>query len=175
MSRYNDNIFTIYDLMEKKGMFRGNPANVDSIDPNTRQPAYKGPVQFPKMLYHPKGETKVTVPAEIINTPLGPKAVGEQRELIHKIVESAEEEAVLKQLGWLNHPAKSIHAGGGAAPAITSEERIESLEDTIERLRAELADAKASKLAEPLGDAAEREADNALRGMPATSPRTVAA
>lgn len=141
---YRDNIFTVYDLMEKKGYFRSNPANRDAVDKDTRQSIYKGPVQYPKMLYSPKGEYRISQPAEIIATPMGPQRVGEQRELINKIVESEAEEAVLKALGWLDHPAKSIHAGGGEAPPVSSEESIKSLEQQVKDLMAELAAAQAS-------------------------------
>lgn len=161
MSRYNDNIFTVFDLMEKKGVFRTNPANVDSIDPATRSSMYKGPVQFPKMLYSPKGEFRVTVPAEIISTPFGPQRVGEQRELVSKIVESAEEEAVLKQLGWLDHPAKSIHAGGGEAPPISSAEQVTSLESQIELLKKQLEEAQ-ENTGKPAAPSDTQKAENAL-------------
>lgn len=144
MSRYNDNIFTIYDLMEKRGMFRGNPANRDAIDEVSKQSIFKGPVQYPKMLYHPKGEYRITQPGEVLATPYGPRVVGQQRELINKIVANAEEEAVLRHLGWWDHPAKAIHAGGGAAPAVTSEESIKSLEQQVKDLLAELETARAN-------------------------------
>lgn len=146
---YRDNIFTVFDLMEKKGFFRQNPANVDSFDKDTRQTLYKGPVEYPKMMYEPKGKMRVTVPAEVINTPFGPQRVGEQKELISKLVESKEEEAVLRQLGWHYHPAKAIHAGGGEAPPITSSEQISSLEEQVKALMKQLEDAKADKAALP--------------------------
>jgi len=160
---YKDNIFTIYDLMEKKGLFRTNPANRDSVDPQTRASLFKGPVQYPKMLYSPKGEYRVTVPAEIIGTPFGAKSVGEQRELVNKIVESPEEEAVLKAMGWLDHPAKSIHAGGGEAPPISSGEQIATLEAQMEELKKQLQDALATKGAER-GLSDDAKANNALVG-----------
>lgn len=170
MSRYNDNIFTIYDLMEKAGMFRSNPANIDSIDKATRVSLYKGPVQFPKMLYHPKGETRITVPAEIISTPFGAKMVGEQKELISKIVESAEEEAVLKHLGWHDHPAKAIHAGGGEAPSISSSEQIASLESEMAALKKQLQEALENR-GEQKAQTEEQKADKAL----ATAMKTIKA
>lgn len=164
---YKDNIFTIYDLMEKKGVFRINPANRDAYDKDTRQSLYRGPVQFPKMLYHPEGATRVTVPAEVISTPFGPQRVGEQRELVSKIVESPEEETVLKKLGWLDHPAKAIYAGlteeqkaaGIGAPPISSEETIKSLEDQVKELLAQLEAAKGSVAVD---DGHEAEANRAL-------------
>lgn len=166
MSRYDDHVFSIYHLMEKSGMFSTNPANRDSLGPD-RQSLYRGPVEYPKMLYHPEGETRVTVPAEIISTPFGPKQVGEQKELISKIVASPEEEAVLKHLGWLDHPAKSIHAGGGAAPPISSQEQISTLEEQVARLLKELEEAKSNKV-EPQAQTEEQKADNALQSARTT-------
>ncbi len=165
MSRYNDNIYTIFDFMEKQGVFRRNPANRDAIA-DDRSSAYKGPVQFPKMLYHPKGETRITVPGEVLATPFGPKMVGEQREIINRLVETPKELAVLKQLGWHDHPAKAIAAGGGEAPPVASEDRVKTLEETIELLRAELEAAKSAPLASNVvaKSPEERAADLALAG-----------
>lgn len=173
MSRYSDNIFTVFDMMEKKGLFRTNPANQDSQDPVTRENLYKGPVAYPKMLYSPTGEYRVTVPAEVISTPFGPKMVGEQRELVCRIVATKQEEKVLKALGWLDHPAKSIDAGltpemraaGKVAPAISSDVRVNNLEAQLEALRAELEQAKS--MARPL--AAQTEADKADAALAAAS------
>lgn len=129
--------FTIYDMMEAKGIFELNPANPDSRGENG-EALYTGPVPYPKMFYSPKGEERVTVPAEIIVTPLGPKAVGEQRELIHKLATNAEEEAALRADGWWDHPAKSIAAGGGKAPSMGSAAKISDLEAEIAKLQLQL-------------------------------------
>ena len=79
MARQN-NRYTVYDMLDAKGHFDTNPAN-----PGARNDAgdaiYAGPVEFPKMFYHPQGETRVTAPGEIIVTPLGPKQVGQQFEI----------------------------------------------------------------------------------------------
>lgn len=176
MSRYSDNIFTVYDMMEKKGLFRLNPANRDSQDPQSRENLYKGPVQFPKMLYSPTGEYSVIVPAEIISTPFGPQRVGEQRELVSRVVTTKQEEAVLKKLGWLDHPAKSIDAGltdadraaGKAAPAISSDVRVNDLEAQLEALKAELAQAKS--MAKPTGEQTEADKAEAALGALGQEP-----
>lgn len=102
--------FTVYDMMEDKGLFESNPANLHSRD-STGLPLYKGPVEFPKMLYHPVGETKVSKPAEAINTPFGPKWVGEERQLINKTVETKEEEEILLKEGWHFSPGAATRAG----------------------------------------------------------------
>lgn len=93
--------FTIYDKMEEDGVFDNNPANAQSPD-------YRGPVEYPKMLYHPDGKTRITVPAEIIITPMGPKAVGEKRELLNLVVYTTEEELEAIENGWHLHPSQAM-------------------------------------------------------------------
>lgn len=163
--------FTIYDAMEQDGVFDRNPANPNSRD-NDGNALYTGPVEYPKMLYHPEGEERVIVPAEIIVTPLGPKEVNEQKELIHKTVGSAEEEAELVTEGWHDHPAKAVRArvmGVIASSKLTEKEekallakipklapsvnKIAELEAEIAKLT-KLREADAAKLAEFDEDAA---------------------
>lgn len=122
--------FTIYDVMEAKGVFEDNPANASS-------PQYKGPQEYPKMLYHPKGEERVTQKAEILATPMGPIRVGEQKEIIYRIVMNEEDDKSLRAVGWHDHPAKAIAASGKEAPPMTSSNRIEELEKEIARLMRE--------------------------------------
>lgn len=132
--------FTIYDMMEAKGVFDDNPANTSaSPDVGGYQRA-----EYPKMMYHPKGERRVTVPAEIISTPMGPKEVGQQTEIIHRIVGNAADEKKLLAEGWHNHPAKAIAASGGEAPAMSSDQRIKDLEAQIAALQTEKDLAKAA-------------------------------
>lgn len=160
----NDNIFTIYDLMEKAGMFRSNPANIDSIDKGSRRSLYQGPIQFPKMMYSPNGETRITEPGQVVMDEYGkPQRVGRQTELVSKIVETPEEEAVLKHLGWHNHPAKAIHAAGGEAPPMSSDEQITSLEAQLVALKKQLEEAEANRV-EPVEQSAGQKADAALKG-----------
>lgn len=99
------NQFTIYDKMEQDGYFAKNPANLDSRGPQGEM-IYKK-IEFPKMVYHPEGEFKITVPAEVVATPLGPKYVGEQRALVSKVVNSPEELAEARSAGWHLTPADS--------------------------------------------------------------------
>jgi len=139
--------FTIYDMMEAKGVFEANPANPDSRGEDG-QALYTGPVPYPKMFYSPTGEERVTTPAEIIVTPLGPKAVGEQRELVHTLANNAQEEADLRAAGWWDHPAKSIAAAGRKAPSMGSDSRIADLESQIAQLQLERNNANAQKLAD---------------------------
>lgn len=147
------NRFTIYDALDKTGYFDKNPANSTAYDKTTGNSTYLGPVQYPKMLYHPLGEEKITVPAELITTPFGPKAVGEQREMLWEIVDSQEKEAELVMEGWHDHPAKAVRARVlafieaspdlsekdrekmlKAVPAMSSEGKIRDLETEIARL-----------------------------------------
>ena len=134
MARKINNFFTVYHVMDQKGIFDDNPANTSSLE-------FSGPQEFPKMLYHPKGEFRITVPAEILTTPLGPKLVGEQKELIWRVVNSAEEEKALLAEGWHRKPEDSL-AKREVEPVVQADPKAE-----LEALRAELAAAKA-KLAE---------------------------
>ncbi len=136
-----DKRFTVYDVMEASGVFDQNKANTSS-------PEFDGPVTYPKMFYHPKGERRVIVPPEIVMTPIGPKAVGEQSEIIWEIANSKAEGDELRAQGWHDHPAKAIAAGGGKAPAMSSDQRIQDLEEQLRALQAERNDALAAKNAE---------------------------
>src|SRR5271165_2895555 len=102
--------FTIYDAMEARGDFDKNPANAGAYDRTSGDMLYQGPVQYPKMLYHPDGETRITKPAEEIVTPFGPKRVGEQREIIWRIVKDPAEEAEWKAKGWHSQPRGAVVA-----------------------------------------------------------------
>lgn len=133
--------FTIYDALDEAGVFDSNPANPQAVDADGK-PLYLGPVQYPKMLYHPTGMEKIIVPAEIIVTPIGPKAVGEQRELIYMVVHSQAEEAAAVGEGWHLTPREAILAGGGRAPAQSpvdalreAEAKIAALSQQVEALR----------------------------------------
>jgi hypothetical protein len=48
-------VYSIYHSMEDRGLFETNKANVQAVS-NDGLSIYEGPVQYPKMLYHPKGE-----------------------------------------------------------------------------------------------------------------------
>ena len=122
--------FTIYDMMENKGVFEANLANSDS-------PGYKGPQAYPKMFYSPLGEQRVSVPAEVVMTPFGPKEYGEQRELIWRLAESLSDEKTLRSAGWHDHPAKAHAAAGRVTSPMSPAGRIEELEAQIAQLQAE--------------------------------------
>lgn len=128
------NRFTVYDVMDAKGVFRENTANVASAEYAKRA--------FPKMLYHPEGREKITRAAETIATPYGPKEVGEQRELESRTVRTAEEERELLTAGWHTHPAFAMKAAGKPMPPMSSQQRIEDLEAAQADIVAQLETAK---------------------------------
>jgi len=125
--------FTVYDVLEAKGEFRKNPANRDAAT-ETGEPLYVGPVMYPRMMYHPTGEERVTVQAYTIDTPYGPKQVGEQREIVNVLVMNEQEEKHYVSQGWHMHPAASLRAAGRAAPPAGPQETIDSLRKQIEEL-----------------------------------------
>ena len=138
--------YSIYDYWEENGIFRQNPANIDAVD-ISGQSAYKGPVEFPKMFYHPKGEEEIVVPASVEQTPWGPQKMNEQRSIKTAIASNAEEALALEADGWHDHPAKAIAVwnslraegeGLKVVPTINSSAKIASQENQIEKLKAEL-------------------------------------
>jgi hypothetical protein len=89
----------------------------------------------------------VTVPAEIIVTPMGPKAVGEQRELISQVAKSAADEAKLVAAGWHLHPADAVRAAGGEAPTKGADQTIAELQAQIAKLQLQVNNRGAEQLA----------------------------
>lgn len=157
--------FTIYDAMENAGVFASNPANAGSRD-NDGNSIYAGPVEFPKMLYHPLGEEKIIVPAEMVLRAGQYIPVGEQKELIYKNVNSQAEldEAIAE--GWWDHPAKAVKA------------RIDALiaESNFTEKETKALLAKIPKLAPSVNRIAELEAEIArLTAARATADETEAA
>lgn len=123
MARQNRH--TVYDKMEYDGVFDKNPANAQARD-NNGLSIYKGPVEFPKMLYHPEGKQKITRPAEAIATPFGPKLVGEEKMLISMTVENKEEELAALKDGWHTRP-RDAHK----ARAEKTGEELEVVHETV--------------------------------------------
>lgn len=129
--------FTIYDAMEEAGIFEANPANTFAVDPVTKQSIFVR-AEYPKMLYHPLGEERITVPAEEVMTPFGPKRLNQQVELISRIVQTEGEEEKWLTQGWHSHPADAIGASGKTAPQRSSSETIEKLMAELKAKEAEL-------------------------------------
>jgi hypothetical protein len=126
--------FTVYDVMEARGDFRKNPANVYAQAP-TGEAIFAGPVEYPKMFFHPEGKEMIIVQGEVVTTPLGPKTIGEQRALIHRICNNPDEEEQAVKEGWHRHPSQAIAAAGKEAPATGAEQTIEALKKQIEELQ----------------------------------------
>lgn len=132
--------FTIFDMMENKGVFEQNTAN-------TTSPGYVK-ADYPKMLYHPEGKTRITFAgtSEINPYTGAARMVGQQIEIINRTVNNLAEEKEWLAKGWLTHPARAMAAAGLEAPATSSAERIAELEAQLKAGAAELALAKQSKL-----------------------------
>lgn len=130
------NRFTVYDVLESKGHFKKNPANINAQD-DQGAALYIGPVQYPKMLYHPKGEERIIQEGEVINTPMGPKLIMQQRELIWMIVNNSAEEKQAVAEGWHHHPAEAMRAAGKQAPETGADQVIAELKRKIAELEAQ--------------------------------------
>jgi hypothetical protein len=152
----NGDRFTIYDAMEASGAFTSNPANANSRDAQGRS-IYAGPVKFPMMLYHPRGEERVSVPGTKERTSWGTvETFGEQWEIISREVTSEAELAEALAEGWHKHPATATKAANETwrkelglkplpVPAISAGSRIADLEEQNKRLTEMLEEAKAAQ------------------------------
>lgn len=154
------NRMTIYDLMEAAGKFASNPANAASISEDGTS-LYVGPLEYPKMLYHPKGELRIVVPERIEPTPIGPVHIPAQTEMIHRIVQNAAEEDEARSEGWHDHPADAIAASDAAlaglikVPPKGAGAVLQAKDKEIERLKAELAATRSAGKNARSGAAAE--------------------
>lgn len=134
MPRRN-NRFTIYDAMEARGVFEANPHNSDARDANGQNVYVKA--EFPRMVFHPEGLERISQPGEILATPLGPRKVGEQKQLIDKTVKTqAELDAALAD-GWHLTPQAAVAIRTGEALPKTQQETIGELEAKIAALELE--------------------------------------
>lgn len=130
-----ENAFTVYDAMAKKGVFRANRANIDSRLPDGRA-GYKKQ-EWPKMLYHPTGMSRVTTQARREQSPTGVITIPAQTELINQTVEDQTEYDKLIAEGWHKHPGDAV-----AARPKTDEEVETAKDDEIAALRRKLASAE---------------------------------
>lgn len=148
--------FTIYDAMEARGDFAKNPANTCSVDPVSGVSNYKRQ-EFPKMLYHPDGAERVTRPGEALATPLGVKIVGEQRELVHRIVADEKELNQALKEGWHLSPAKAMKRGAElrGEEFLVAENSFQAAEmakqDEVAELRRKIAELEEQNAALELG------------------------
>lgn len=152
--------FTIYDAMEAKGVFAQNSANIDSRDQEGLS-AYKGPVEYPKMMYHPRGEERIITPSRVEPSPVGPQIIPAVREIIWQTVESKEQEDKLRGDGWHDHPAYAVEASGKPRPAMGSSQRVKDLEGELKAKEQELEHYK-KLVAE---DAERRQTDAAVKAQ----------
>lgn len=143
MARKQARLFTIYHAMEAQGVFDANVANRDSVN-DAGQPTYRGPQEYPKILYHPDGELRVTKePQEIMTRngdPFQPaRFTAAVTEIIWVEVGTRQQEAAMRAEGWHDHPAKAIGKRDGAdkAPPMGADYVIKDLQAASRQTSAE--------------------------------------
>lgn len=134
MARKN-RVYSVFHAMDDAGIFDNNPAN------QSAGPIYKKQ-QFPRMVWHPDGEERITKPAEEVETKSGYKLVGEQREIIYRLANNRKEYDRLLNDGWHAHPAGAMRAAGHEPPPVSAAEQIDDLQSQIHALQSRLRDAK---------------------------------
>jgi hypothetical protein len=138
-----NHMYTVYHSLEKNGAFADNRANATSVDPVSGESLYEGPVPYPKMFYHPKGEEEVVRPAsEEQVSPGRYVTIPARMAMITKIVQNEEEANALRAEGWHDNPADAVFARTGKrppeAPQVLAVRRAKAQEEEYQARIAEL-------------------------------------
>ena len=108
-------VYSVYHLMDDKGVFEMNPANAQAVS-NDGLSIYAGPVEYPKMLYHPKGEMEKIVQGIMRTDRDGNPVLDRNGEVQytgtvwgvkHRIVQGETEEQELRDAGWWTTEAEA--------------------------------------------------------------------
>lgn len=141
-------VYSIYHAMEDRGVFETNKANAQAVN-NDGLSIYEGPVQYPKMLYHPKGEMVCITQGIMItdrdNRPvydeLGrPRHAGAVWGMRHVIVENEEQEAEYAEKGWHLTEAAAMRANPSMAEKAPPKTQLELQAERIRELEKMLAE-----------------------------------
>lgn len=144
-------VYSIYHSMEDRGLFETNKANAQAVN-NDGLSIYEGPVQYPKMLYHPKGEMRCVTQGIMVtdrdNRPVfdetgKPKYAGAVYEVKNIVVDSAEQEEEMVNQGWHYTEAQALRANPEtfhkAPPKTKAEEQEEKIKELEKQLEAAVA------------------------------------
>jgi hypothetical protein len=144
-------VYSVYHAMEDKGFFDVNKANASAVN-NDGVSIYDGPVQYPKMLYHPKGElaciTQGIMVTDRDNRPVydeagKPKFAGAVWGVKYMIVDSEAQEAELVGQGWHFTEAQALRANPETAHKAPPKSQAELQKERIAELEKKLAESEA--------------------------------
>lgn len=149
------NIFTIYHVMDKRGDFDSNPANAQAVNVDGVS-IYKGPVEYPKMVFHPKGEreimsmgTVVVEEGKIVRDPATgqPQRTGDIWGTKNKIAADETQYQEFKALGWHDTEAEALRMNPSSPVKAPPKTLIEQQAEELATLRAKLAHYEANQAA----------------------------
>jgi len=142
-------VYSVYHAMDEAGVFEDNVANAQAVNQDGIS-IYAGPVQYPKMLYHPQGEMELVSQGIMVTNRDGDpvrdergnvKYAGQHWGVKNVTVQSPEEEAEFVGKGWhlTEAAARRINpATAGSAPPKSPYEILqEKYKDMEERLAAQ--------------------------------------
>ena len=148
-------VYSVFHRMDENGVFEANPANAGARDVNGLS-LYKGPVEFPKMLYHPEGKFRVVNEGIVqtdprTNMPLRDEQgnvirTGRIEEVINQVVETPEQEADLLAQGWHKTPAEALRKASHPGVKAPEKTPLELAMEEIAQLKALVASTTAAQV-----------------------------
>jgi hypothetical protein len=144
-------VYSIYHSMEERGLFETNKANAQAVS-NDGLSIYEGPVQYPKMLYDPKG-TLHCISQGILVTDRDSRPVFDERGqpkyagavwgVKNIVVENEAQEAEMVAQGWHYTEAQALRANPETHLKAPPKTQTELQLERIAELEKQLAEANA--------------------------------
>jgi hypothetical protein len=150
-------VYSIYHSMEDRGLFETNKANAQAVS-NDGLSIYDGPVAYPKMLYHPKGEMHCITQGILVtdrdSRPVfdetgKPKYAGAVWGVKNIIVESEAQEAEMVSQGWHFTEAQALRANPETNMRAPPKTQHELQMERITELEKRLAESEAKVVKQP--------------------------
>jgi hypothetical protein len=156
-------VYSVYHALEDKGLFETNKANAQAVN-NDGLSIYDGPVEYPKMLYHPKGEmyciTQGIMVTDRDNRPVydeagKPKYAGAIWGVKNITVDTETQEAELVSEGWHFTEAQALRANPDTSHKAPPKSQAELQKERIAELEKKLAESEARAGTQPVKAAAQ--------------------
>jgi hypothetical protein len=143
-------VYSVYHAMEDRGVFDSNKANVHAVN-NDGVSIYEGPVPYPRMLYHPKGEQFVISQGIMVTDRDSRPVVDENGKIKYAgtttgtkwiQVDNEEQEAEMLGQGWHRTEAQALRSNPELTHKAPKKSQAELDAEEIASLKKRLAESE---------------------------------